>query len=185
MKTDRSTTEALRALRALARYETHGGYVWAAVISDGELVCVPCVRAEYRQIFRATSDPSDHSGWRVVGTVNSGDSEQTETCAHCNKVIWEYDEPVDWACGYSGRLTLKIKPSDAASASHSGRCDDDVAELRRVPYIAEQLAEWSPEDLRRELKECGAWDTAQLADNGENIARMLWIACCDVRDGNC
>jgi hypothetical protein len=25
----------LEALRALCRYETHGGYVWAAVMSDG------------------------------------------------------------------------------------------------------------------------------------------------------
>jgi hypothetical protein len=45
MKTYRSKTNALRSLRALARYETHGGYVWGALMSDGELLCVPCVRA--------------------------------------------------------------------------------------------------------------------------------------------
>ncbi len=89
MKTEDSKTEALRALRTLARYETHGGYTWAAVMSDGGLLCVPCVRANYRQIFRATSDPRDHSGWRVEGMIHSGDSEQSETCADCGRVIWE------------------------------------------------------------------------------------------------
>jgi hypothetical protein len=59
MRTEDSKTHALRCLRALARYETHGGYVWAAVMSDDELMCTPCVRKNYRQVFTATSDPTD------------------------------------------------------------------------------------------------------------------------------
>lgn len=80
-------SDNLEALRALARYETHGGYIWAATMSDGELVCVPCLRQNYRQIFRATR-AGLHDGWAVVGYTNSGESDETEYCAHCNKAIW-------------------------------------------------------------------------------------------------
>jgi hypothetical protein len=69
-------------LRALARYKTHGGYVWAAVMNDGELVCTPCVRENYRQIFASTKN-SARDGWQCVGITNSGEWESPETCAHC------------------------------------------------------------------------------------------------------
>ena len=78
----------LETLRALCRYETHGGYAWAGVMDDGELLCVPCLRAEYRQVFRSTRD-AHADGWQVVGYANSGDSESTEYCAHCNAPVWE------------------------------------------------------------------------------------------------
>lgn len=87
MKTEDSKTPALRALRALARYETHGGYTWAAVMSDGALLCVPCVRGNYREIFHATSDPRDDSGWRVAGMTHSGELEECEYCANCGEPI--------------------------------------------------------------------------------------------------
>ena len=79
----------LEALRALCRYETHGGYAWAGVMDDGELMCVPCLRDNYRQVFRETRDNGD-SGWAIQGYANSGESESTEYCAHCNKPIWEH-----------------------------------------------------------------------------------------------
>jgi|HubBroStandDraft_1064217.scaffolds.fasta_scaffold1431714_2 hypothetical protein len=37
MRTD--SISPVNALRALVRYQTHGGYVWAAVMSDGALMC--------------------------------------------------------------------------------------------------------------------------------------------------
>lgn len=81
-------SDELESLRALCRYETHGGYTWAGVLSGGELLCVPCLRAEYRQVFRATRD-QDKSGWALVGYANSGESESTEYCVNCNKPVWE------------------------------------------------------------------------------------------------
>ena len=79
-------SDALEALRALCRYETHGGYVWAGVMSDGELMCVPCLRSEYRLVFRATRD-QDQSDWAMLGYTNSGEMESTERCAHCGTAI--------------------------------------------------------------------------------------------------
>ena len=84
-------SDNLESLRALCRYETHGGYVWAAVLDDGELLCVPCLRDNYRQVFRATRDQGHcaNNEWSLIGYTNSGESEETEYCAHCNKPIWE------------------------------------------------------------------------------------------------
>ncbi len=84
------TNDALRTLHALAAYETHGGYSWAAVTSDGALLCVTCVREHYRQIFRATQE-SDQSGWAVDGITHSGEAEETEYCSHCNAEVWNHE----------------------------------------------------------------------------------------------
>jgi hypothetical protein len=83
---------SVESLRALCRYETHGGYAWAGIMGDAELLCVPCLRANYRQVFRATkADASAGYGtdWQLIGYENIGESEETEYCAHCNKPIWE------------------------------------------------------------------------------------------------
>lgn len=84
----------LEALRALCRYETHGGYVWAGVMTDGQLMCVPCLRANYRQVFKATRDMVNErgtsgDGWAMEGYTNSGETEDTEYCSHCDKQLWE------------------------------------------------------------------------------------------------
>jgi hypothetical protein len=60
-------------------------------MSDGETMCTRCVRANYRQIFRATRD-SAREGWAVEGLAHSGESEQTEYCCHCNGKLWEVQE---------------------------------------------------------------------------------------------
>ena len=85
----KANSEALRALRAFCRYETHGGYCWAALTCDGALLCEHCVRENYREIFRATRDQS-RSGWAIQGLVNSGEADggDIEQCAHCNRVLW-------------------------------------------------------------------------------------------------
>lgn len=81
-----------------------------------------------------------------------------------------------------GRVDLRISLADAQSASHAGRCDDDVAELRRKPSIARQVDAWKAEAVRAALKEYGAWDAAELSDDDANRDRMLWVACCDVAE---
>ena len=80
-------SDDVETLRALCRYETHGGYKWYGVTDDSALLCVPCMRDNYRQVFRATSDPADHSGGAIRGYTNSGEIESPDFCAHCNKPI--------------------------------------------------------------------------------------------------
>jgi len=81
------------------------------------------------------------------------------------------------------RFELKMTKAQAASAAHSGRCDDDVEALAKVPAIRRQLAKIEPEALRAELKEYGAWDAAELADHSANLLRIVWIAAGDISEG--
>lgn len=87
-----------------------------------------------------------------------------------------------WWCSSSGRIELQMTAAQAASASHSGRCDDDVAALRRVPAIRRQLAKLDPDTVARELREYGAWDAEELADHDANLSRIVWLAACDLDD---
>ena len=83
---------------------------------------------------------------------------------------------------YFDRFTLTISKAEAELGAHSGRCDDDIEALLREPRIAKQLDRIDPADIRAELAEHGAWDQDELADATENRARILWIACGNVRE---
>jgi hypothetical protein len=39
-------------------------------------------------------------------------------------------------------------------------------------------------ELRRTLKEYGAWDATELADHDQNLQRILWLAAGDISDSN-
>jgi hypothetical protein len=79
-------------------------------------------------------------------------------------------------------IDLEMTLERAASVSHSGRCDDDVDALSLVPEIAKQLEAIKADDLRRELKEYGAWDAEELVDHQQNLQRVLWLAGCDIKE---
>jgi hypothetical protein len=66
---------------------------------------------------------------------------------------------------------------------HSGACDSDIDELLELEPIKAQLSAIPPQVLREELKEFGAWDDSELSNHGDNLARILWIACGDLVDG--
>jgi hypothetical protein len=85
-------------------------------------------------------------------------------------------------CTSSGRIELEMSTAQAQSASHSGSCDDDVMALSREPCIAEQIAKIDPALLAKELSEYGAWDETELADHGQNLQRLVWIAAGDIAD---
>jgi hypothetical protein len=80
----------LDQLRNLARGKVHAGYRWGAIMADGGFVCEPCVRKEYKVIWRATRYTKfPDRQWQCVGVVNSGDAEADETCDHCGKLHFE------------------------------------------------------------------------------------------------
>jgi hypothetical protein len=86
-------------------------------------------------------------------------------------------------CTSSGRIELYLTEEQARSASHPGQCDVDVRALSEHPNIKAQLDALNPEVLRKELKEYGAWDAADLADHEHNKERILWLAAGDICDG--
>ena len=87
-----------------------------------------------------------------------------------------------WYSTSSGLIELQLTQDDVDAGYHSGSCDNDIADLRRIPRIATQLDALDPAFLRSELKEWGAWDDEQLADHDENQSRILWLACGDLFD---
>jgi hypothetical protein len=80
--------EGLAALRMLARRQYHAGYTYAALMDDGGCLCIQCLRENYRQVFKSTRDTLA-DGWTVFGHLSSGETDEGETCAHCNCTIWE------------------------------------------------------------------------------------------------
>ena len=83
----------------------------------------------------------------------------------------------------SGRIELNIPKGLASIGYHSGACDADIAELMELDSIKAQLFGIAPQVLSEELKEFGAWDEKELSDHNSNLARILWIACGDIQEG--
>ena len=88
-----------------------------------------------------------------------------------------------WTDG-SGRITLQITKAQALIGCHPGECDNDISALRKTPSIRRQLARLDPDHVSHALREYGAWSEEELNDHESNIARLLWIACGDITDGN-
>lgn len=82
------------------------------------------------------------------------------------------------------RFELELTMEDALSVSHSGPCDDDVEQLLRKQYIIDQFNAIDPKKIRQELREYGAWDSAELEDDDANKRRILWSAGCNIREEN-
>lgn len=89
---------------------------------------------------------------------------------------------MEWRDGLTGGLPLEIWPGHVESCSGPGPQDENIRYLRRMPYIANQLDAMDQDEVRRSLREYGAWDAGELADHGANLDRILWIACCDLRE---
>lgn len=80
------------------------------------------------------------------------------------------------------RFELKLTKDQTLTGSHPGPCDDDIEALLKIPAIKKQLDKIESAKIRDELKEYGAWNDQELSDDGQNRARILWIACGNIRD---
>ena len=89
-----------------------------------------------------------------------------------------------WWTESLGRIELQITKNQALTCSHPGQCDNDVEALMQAPSIARQLKKLDPALVAACLKEYGAWDETELKDHNENLTRLLWVACCDISEGN-
>lgn len=87
-----------------------------------------------------------------------------------------------WFTTGSGRIEIELLLDDARSVAHQGQCDEDVLALSKVPYIERQLGAIDPILLAAELREYGAWDEDELADHQQNLQRILWLACGEIKE---
>lgn len=79
---------------------------------------------------------------------------------------------------------LRIPGEAVKDIARSGPADEAVAYW--APKIAARITaddftnKPTPEKIRGELKEHGAWDAEELADDSANFARLVWIAACNI-----
>ena len=71
------------------------------------------------------------------------------------------------------RFEIEMTGNAALDCSHSGDCAEDVE--YHAPNI-KRPENCTPERLAAELKEYGAWDAEELADDAKNWHRIVWIA---------
>ncbi len=83
------------------------------------------------------------------------------------------------ATAYFERFTLDMPIEAVADCSHIGACDADVERWALKITRPEQI---TPETLRAELKEYGAWDSDELNDDAANWQRLIWIAAGNIKD---
>lgn len=82
--------------------------------------------------------------------------------------------------------TIKLEPGMGYTAEDFGAdCVSDCSAPGPVDSaVASHVSRFeAPEDATRAyLKAFGAWDAEELADHAANMARLLWIAACDIRE---
>lgn len=90
---------------------------------------------------------------------------------------YKYKGPITFHEKY-GHLASGSFPADCiAACSASGRVDDSVE------YWVQHLGFSPPRDLmERYLREYGAWDDLQMADDHILAERVMWLACCEIRE---
>jgi hypothetical protein len=79
---------------------------------------------------------------------------------------------------------MDIPEELAARVDYPGDCSKDIDRLLEVEEIQAELGKLKPDDLKRELQEYGAWTEEELNNHSDNLTRILWIACCNINEGN-
>lgn len=82
---------------------------------------------------------------------------------------------------YIGSVELPIEIIEMCP--QSGAADSAIAAMRKLPEVIAELSQIDPERLKKELKAYGGWDTEKLANHEDNLDRILWLACMDIREG--
>ena len=79
--------------------------------------------------------------------------------------------------------TLKLTKQCIDDCTRPGvPADDEVKHWLTDPKVKAQLSRIPADALRAHLKEYGAWDSDELSDHEDNLARTLWIACGDASE---
>jgi len=101
-----------------------------------------------------------------------------ELPADCQKlVLQDLNAETVWA--QFNRFEIGLTPEAIRDCHHQGQCDADVE------FWADKLPRperCTPEALRAELSEYGAWDKEELADDVQNWRRIVWIAAGNIQE---
>ena len=79
------------------------------------------------------------------------------------------------------RFEFQMLGEAVMDCSHQGECDGDC----KTWESKIDLSKISPDAIRAELKEYGAWDKEELKDDKQNRRRIIWCAACSIKEENC
>jgi hypothetical protein len=77
------------------------------------------------------------------------------------------------------RFEFEMPAEAVESCHHQGACDSDVEYWAPRIHRPEKI---TPELLAAELRECGAWDAEELADDAANWRRIIWLAAGNIQE---
>lgn len=89
------------------------------------------------------------------------------------------DNPAALYWASFNRFELRIPGAAVADIAQPGPADESVEHW--APKV-ERPERCTPEALAAELKEYGAWDAEELADDAANWRRIVWCAACNVAE---
>lgn len=126
-----------------------------------------------------------HFGARYIGCVldqSQGDADTLNKRTIAFAAEHGFNAKLDGYFDGLRGLSLSLTIEEAESVSHSGRCDEDVQALADEAHISAQLDAIGADAIRAGLKEAGAWDETELADDTANRLRAVWLAGGDVKE---
>ena len=87
------------------------------------------------------------------------------------------EREVKWAS--FNRFEFEMPVDAIADCHHRGPCDEDVAHWAPKIVRPDSI---TPEKLKAELSEYGAWDDDELNDDEANWRRIVWLAAGNIQD---
>ena len=86
-----------------------------------------------------------------------------------------------WSTG-SGKIEIGFTREQASLVPLCGDAEDGCNNLMRNSNVMLQFVLIADDLLAHELRQYGAWDSKQLSNRKDNIQRMIWLACCELRE---
>lgn len=83
-------------------------------------------------------------------------------------------------------IEFRMPGQAVINCHHQGQCDADVAhwapKINRYEFGEGHAWAPTPDRVRKELREYGAWDDEELADDETNWQRLVWIAAANIQE---
>jgi hypothetical protein len=80
---------------------------------------------------------------------------------------------------FDGRWVCEAPPAQAVADCSARGANDDAVDH----WVTRLGFDGPPELIRQHLRDYGAWSNRDLTDHHQNLRRLFWIWCHDIREG--
>jgi hypothetical protein len=149
-----------------------------AYIYRADIYCAPCGEYIISMVDPKKRESGDSNDYPQGPYANGGgDADTIQYCGHCHIDLGNPVIGGRWFDEYGN--VLRTIPAEAVEACTQPGKDADG----EVQYWIEALNfDGDADMIRAYLRECGAWDDTELMDWRQNLARLFWIYCGDLRE---